>query len=136
VQAFGILFVVLFVASSILEIIRVRFELYSYARTWKALTLWPGKDYQWPLYEGALVAAGATAFTYVRWSWLTTGRSFVDAGLERLNLGPRSRTAVLLLAVIGFSAAAWLFLWFIPWSWSSISAQSIAHLPSYLRPGP
>ena len=136
VQAFTILFALLFIGTSLLEFLRVRLQLYSYARTWKALTLFPGKEYQWPLYEGALVAAGACVFTYVRWSWLTTGRSFVDAGIERLKLGPRGRTGVLLLAVIGFSAATWLCLWFIPWSWSSISAHSVAHLPSYMRPGP
>jgi hypothetical protein len=43
---------------------------------------------------------------------------------------------VLLLAVIGFSAVWAWFAWFALWSWQSVSADSVAHLPSYLLPGP
>jgi hypothetical protein len=134
--AFGIFFVVFFLAASILENLRVRFELYSYARTFKPLTLWAGNYYQWPLYEGVLGAFGATAFLFVRWSWLTRGRSFVDAGIERLRVTERTRRGVLLLAVIGFAGAAWLVLWFAPWALQSLGADSIAHLPSYMQQGP
>lgn len=134
-SGFTLFFILFFVLSSLFEIGRVRFELYSYSRTWSGLTLWAGSQYQWPLYEGVLGAAGATAFTYVRWSWITRGSSFVDSGIDRLRLGARGRQVVLLFAVTGFCAATWTALWFIPWSWQSISANSVAKLPSYLRPG-
>lgn len=134
--ALGAFWVAFFVVSSVVEVIRVRLELYGYARTWTALTLWPGKQYQWPLYEGFFSTCCATAFLYIRWSWIIRGRSFVDSGSERLGVGTRTRTAILTLALIGFAAATYGVLYFLPWSWQSISADSIAHLPSYMRPGP
>ena len=134
--AFATFFAMFFLAASILENLRVRFELYSYARTVKALTLWSGQYYQWPLYEGLLGACGATVFLYVRWRWQTGGRSFLDAGIERLRVAERTRRGILLLAVIGFSGATWFVLWFAPWALQSLGADSIAHLPSYMQQGP
>jgi hypothetical protein len=130
-----IFWVAFFVISSLVEIIRVRFELYSYARTWSGLTLWDGKPYQWPLYEGFFTACGASCFVYLRWSWLTKGRSFLDSGIDQLRVSERARQAILLLAVCGFSTVVWGICYFLPWGWTSISADSIADLPSYMLPG-
>jgi hypothetical protein len=134
--AFCIIFVIFYFALSFLEIVRIRFELYSYARSYKALTLWAGSQYQWPFYEGILDALAATPWIYVRWSWITRGRSFVDAGIEQLNVSERVRRGILLFAVIGFCIVAYSFGWFIPWAVTSLGADSIAVLPSYMRPGP
>jgi hypothetical protein len=134
--AFCILFVILYVGLSILEILRIRFELYGYARTLKALTLWAGSQYQWPLYESLFTGCFGLAFIYVRWSWITKGSSFVDAGIEKLNVSEGIRQYILLFAVVGFCVSAFGVFYFIPWAITSLGADSIAILPSYMRPGP
>jgi hypothetical protein len=136
VQCFAIYLALFFVFDTILEYACIRFELYSYARTWKPLTIDPGSQYQWPIYEGLISGLYSAGIVYLRVCWAEGKQSFVDRGIERLDI-PRSRkTALLALAVIGF-CAAWAFLaWFAPWSWQSAGADSVADLPSYLRPGP
>lgn len=134
-QCFAIYLAIFFVFDTILEYACIRFELYSYARCWAPLTLDDGSQYQWPLYEGLISGVYSAGFLYVRWSWKEKGTSFVDAGIDRLGLSGRSRTTVLLLAVVGFSAV-WAFVaWFAPWSWQSTSANAISELPSYLQAG-
>jgi len=133
VAALAALFVAFWTADFVLENLFIRAEVYTYARTWQAVTLWPGSQYQFPLYEGVCVAAYALGFTWVRLSWMDRGRSFVDSGLDRLRLTGGLRGAVQLLAVIGFAAACAFLAYFAPWSWLSIDADSIARLPSYLR---
>ena len=133
--ALAALFVVFWVADFVLENLFIRAEVYTYARTWRAVTLWPGSQYQFPLYEGVCVAAYALGFTWVRLSWLDRGRSFVDSGLDRFGLSAALNRGVHLLAVIGFAAACAFLAYFAPWSWLSIDADSIARLPSYLRAG-
>ena len=133
--ALAALFVVFWAADFVLENLFIRAEVYTYARTWRAVTLWPGSQYQFPLYEGVCVAAYALGFTWVRLSWLDRGGSFVDSGLDRLGLSAALSRGVHLLAVIGFAAACAFLAYFAPWSWLSINADSIARLPSYLRAG-
>jgi hypothetical protein len=135
-QCFAIYFGVFFVFDTILEYACVRFELYTYAITWKPLTIDPGSQYQWPLYEGIISGLYSAGIVYVRLCWAEGRQSFVDRGIERLNISQARKTAILALAVIGF-CAAWAFLaWFAPWSWQSSGATSVANIPSYMRPGP
>lgn len=134
-SAFSALFGLYAVADFVLENLFIRTEVYSYARTWKALTLFDGSQYQFPLYESMAVATFATGWTYFRLSWQERGTPFVAAGLERLTLGPRARTALVFASVVGFGAA-WVFIsYFGPWSWLSVNADSVARLPSYMLPG-
>jgi hypothetical protein len=136
VQCFAIYLAGFFVFDTILEYACVRFELYTYAITWTPLTIDPGSQYQWPLYEGLISGLYSAGIVYVRVCWAEGRQSFVDRGIERLTISPPGKTAVLALAVIGF-CAAWAFLaWFAPWSWQSSGATSVADIPSYMRPGP
>jgi hypothetical protein len=135
VQALAGAFAVLFILDTLLENLFIRLEVYTYARSWKALTLWSGSQFQWPIYEAALVGLYALGYTYIRLAYQDHGRTFVDAGIDRLRVTGRSRTAVLHLAYIGFAAVCAFLAWFGPWSWLSVNANSIAHLPSYLRAG-
>lgn len=132
--ALAIYWVIFFVGATIVEIIRVRLELYSYARTISDLTLWPGHAYQWPIYESVFTASAVVTFTYLRWSWLTRGRSFLDAGLAERAWSARTKRRVLLLAVIGFVPVVWATFYFVPWAFTSMFADSVAQLPSYMTP--
>lgn len=134
-SSFGALFGVYWLADFVLENLFIRAEVYTYARTWKVFTLWPGSQFQFPLYESVFVAAFATGWAYFRMNWQEQGRPFVVGGLDRLAPRPRAGTALTFSAVVGFGAA-WVFVtYFGPWSWLSVNADSIAELPSYLLPG-
>jgi hypothetical protein len=134
-SAFGALFALYFVADFVLENLFIRTEVYSYARTWKFFTLWDGSQYQFPIYESIAVATFAVGWTYFRMAWMERGTPFVAGGLERLAIGARTRTALTFLAVVGFGAAWVAVTYFIPWSWLSVNADSVAELPSYMLPG-
>lgn len=134
-SAFGALFALYFVADFVLENLFIRTEVYGYARTWSFFTLWDGTQYQFPLYESVAVAAFAVGWTYFRLSWRERGAPFVAGGLERLPVGSGTRTALTFLAVVGFGAAWVAVTYFVPWSWLSVNADSVAELPSYMQPG-
>jgi hypothetical protein len=121
------------VIDAVLENIFIRSDMYSYARGWRAVTLWPGSQYQFPLYNSLFVGLYALGFTYVRLQWHDRGRTSIDAGLDRVR--DSVRTTVQLFAYIGFSAFTAAVAYFIPWSWISVNADAIARLPSYLRAG-
>jgi len=57
-----------------------------------------------------------------------------ERGSERFAV--RYRTAVRCLAVVGFTFVVYAFGYFFPWSWMSITPDSVIDVPSYMRPGP
>jgi len=110
-------------------------EGYSFVRTRESLTLWPGEQYQFPIYECVLVVCVAMAFTYARWSADESpdGLSVIERGTydlpRRLQLPARA------FAAIGFCAAVLMICYHLPFNWLSIGGSSFAELPSYLLPG-
>lgn len=136
VVAFTIAALAIFLVDLAIEQLFIRTEVYAFPRTIKALTLWPGREYQFPIYESIFVALYAAGFTALRMSAHDNpdGRSFVERGVDRIR--PASRTAVSMLAVTGFCAFWAAAAYFIPWSWLSVNADSINHnIPSYMQPG-
>jgi hypothetical protein len=134
-SAFGVLFAIYAVADFVLENLFIRTEVYTYARTWKIFTFWSGSQYQFPIYESIFVATFAVGWTYFRMSWIERGRPFTAGGLDRLAVGARTRSSLLFLSVVGFGVAWVAVSYFVPWSWLSVNADSIAKLPSYMLPG-
>jgi hypothetical protein len=63
-----------------------------------------------------------------------------DDGLPWLHRGVhrwsrRFHTPVKLVSVIGFCAVWAALSYFIPWSWMSVSADSIITTPTFMMPG-
>ena len=110
-------------------------DAYAFAQTQHGLTLWPGSQYQFPIYESILVAFVSVAFTAVRLSALDAedGLSFIERGVEafpaRLHLPLRA------LSAIGFCAAVLIVFYHLPFNWLGMGGGSMAELPSYLLPG-
>lgn len=110
-------------------------EGYAFVQTQKGLTLWPGKAYQFPIYESLLVGCVAMGFAAIRLSAEGDehGRSFIERGVDSL---PGSlRLPARALAAIGYSAVVLLVCYHLPFNWLSVGGGSFAHLPSYLMPG-
>jgi hypothetical protein len=135
-MAYGVVFLGEFCAGLLLENLIIRTtQAYGYARTVEWLTLFPGSQYQFPIYESLFTAGLGVMFTYVRMSALESpdGVSCVERGYERWR--PALRTPIRLLAVIGFSGVALLVMYHLPFNWLGVGGLSFADLPSYLRAG-
>ncbi|KAJ0420305.1 hypothetical protein BJY00DRAFT_313244 [Aspergillus carlsbadensis] len=107
---------------------------YGFAKTYGPLTLFAGKVHQFPIYESACVASIGCAFTIMRWKALQRGYSPVEAGYEAWP--ERLQTPVRTFAVIGFCAATVLLCYHIPLNWLGVVGESVAEMPSYMKPGP
>ncbi len=110
-------------------------DAYSFVRTQRGLTLWPGSQYQFPVYESICVAFVAMAFAAVRMSadGSPDGLSFVERGLGDLPRALKGPARV--LAAVGYSAVVLILLYHLPFNWLGVGGGSLAHLPSYLTPG-
>jgi hypothetical protein len=108
-------------------------QAYSFVRTTGSLTLWPGSQDQFPIYESICVAFVAMGFAAVRLSADRSpdGVSFLERGLT--DLPRRIRFPVRLLAAIGYCAIVLIMLYHLPVNWLGITGDSVAHLPSYLQ---
>ena len=136
VQALFVVFCGEFALGLILEntIIRIT-QAYGYAQTTGWLTLFPGSQYQFPVYESLFTAGLGVAFTAVRLSAQDSpdGVSIIERGYQRWR--PALQRPVRLLAVIGFSATALLVIYHLPFNWLGVGGTSMADLPSYLHAG-
>jgi multisubunit Na+/H+ antiporter MnhB subunit len=137
VRTFALATLAIFVLDIFIEQLFIRTKVYAFPRGWKLLTLWPGREYQFPINESLSVAAYSLGFTWLRMSARDSpdGLSVIERGIHRIR--PRLRTGVRLLAVTGFCAVWAAVAYFIPWSWLSVSANAVNHhVPSYMLPGP
>ncbi|KAM0323292.1 hypothetical protein ACHAQA_008884 [Verticillium albo-atrum] len=107
---------------------------YGFGKTYRPLTLFAGKVHQFPLYESAFVANLGCIFTAMRLKSFQSGRSPVEAGYQAWPV--RLHGPIRTFAVIGFCAAAVLFLYHLPLNWLGIIGDSVADMPSYMKPGP
>jgi Spirocyclase AveC-like len=135
VRAFSVAFVSMFLVDIVIEQLFIRAHVYAFPRTWHALTLFPGTEFQFPVYESLFVAVYAAGFTALRMSANDDprGRSFLERGIERWS--PPLRVPVTLLAVVGFCVVWAAASYFVPWSWMSVNPDSFANIPSYMQPG-
>jgi len=109
-------------------------EAYSFVQTERGLTLWPGSQFQFPVYECVLVAFVAMAFTAARYSAdvAADGLAFYERGTQHLPAW--SRLPVRAVAAVGYCAVVLFVCYHLPFNWISIGGDSIADLPSYLLP--
>ncbi len=135
IRSFSVAVLCIFGIDILIEQLFIRTRIYAFPRTWEALTLFAGSEFQFPIYESVFVAVYAAGFTYLRMSAHDdpNGISFVERGIDRW--APRWRTPVTLLAVIGFCAVWAALAYFLPWSWMSVNPDSLITPPSYMLPG-
>jgi hypothetical protein len=110
-------------------------QAYAFAKTNGALTLWSGSLYQYPIYEIFLVAVMGVLFTSLRLSVTDSpdGISYAERGFERFR--PALQPWVRLFAITGFSCMVLFLVYHVGFNWLGTNGDSIAPLPSYLRPG-
>jgi len=133
--ALSVVFLAACVFDFVVENIFIRLDHgYAYAKAPSSVTLFSGSQYQFPLYETALVAALGVFFTAMRLSGADSpdGRSWPERGLDRLP--SRLQSPISWLAVIGASMTAFILIYHLPFNWFGLIGNSTADLPSYLLP--
>jgi hypothetical protein len=109
-------------------------QVWIYQSTVSSLSLFAGTIYQFPLYEGFIMALFGLGVTYLRVTRNDRGETFVERG--SMSIAPRWRNKVSTLAVVG-AVCLWTGVsYFGPWTWIQVQADATAeNSPSYLRSG-
>lgn len=127
-----VVFATFFIVDLIVESIFCRYELFAYGGTYHPLTLWAGKYYQFPLYESMCVSGIVTSLTALRYFKDDLGYSFAEKGVQHLKLGKGGKKAISFLALLGFAHAAMFVVFFFPFNWFTMKADSYPAMSSYM----
>jgi Spirocyclase AveC-like len=93
----------------VLEVIWLRNGLYAYPGAHRDLSIFPGSQYQFPLYEAVLWGGLWGAMACLRYFRNDRGETVAERGLDRVRAGRRGRSALRLLAIIGIAQTFMLF---------------------------
>jgi hypothetical protein len=136
VALIGIAFVFMFILDFIAEVIFVRTELYAYPGAIRALSLWGGETYQFPLYEPFFVAPVLTAMGALRFMRDDKGRTMVDRGLDQVRASSRQKTTLRVLALVGFINVVSILTYAVPMNIIGLHVDETPRdYPTYLRNG-
>jgi hypothetical protein len=116
----------------------VSFQLMAYLSTVPMFTLFPGKLYQFPLYE-AFFFGGVIGFTgVVMYFKDDKGYTWAERGVDKLRIARTKgmKTLVRWLALMGLFHTAMFFFYSLPMQLFSINGAAFPEgVPSYLRNG-
>ena len=133
----AVLFAAMLVVDLLLEVLWMRFGVYSYGGSIRWMTIFPGHYYQFPLYEAVLVAFVMTAFSALVYFRNDNGETVAERHSTELRVSSHQRTLLRFFAELGVTHA--LFTGFnITIQWFVLRAdewpQDVLDRP-YLRDG-
>jgi hypothetical protein len=99
----------------------------------KGLSLFHGRPYQFPMYEGILFGATIAAGGVLRFFRDDRGQTWVEKGLERLTLPRPTVTAVKFFAIFGFMHLFMATVYSIPMNWFGMHSDSCLRYPAHLE---
>lgn len=123
------------IIDTVVEICFQRTGVTAYPGVVRSLSLFPGKAYQWPLYEAVIIGFVCTGWVCLRYFRDDKGRTFVEKGVEQLQLTKPAQKAVTFLALAGFMQPFFLVGYFVPYNLFVVHSDTIPAYPSYLRTG-
>lgn len=92
-----------------------------------------GRAIQWPLYEAGMVAFVAAGFSCLRYFKDDKGQTFVEKGVDRLQISKARKKLITFLAIAGFVQPFFLVGYFLPYNLFAMRADTAPAYPSYLR---
>jgi hypothetical protein len=117
----------------------MRLGMFAYPGAIRSLSLFPGKYYQFPIYEAPMFAITLTALAAVRYFKNDRGQTLAERGTENLRAGPRRTGVVRGLALVGVLNVIYLFSYMVPVQWFALHADpwpaDIVNSRSYLTDG-
>jgi Spirocyclase AveC-like len=133
----GIILVGCTVVDSIIEIALLKTGAYAYPGAVRSLTLFAGKTYQFPLYEGFLFGGlGVGAMTALHHFRDDKGFTYAEKGIDQMNMGKAGKQWIRGLAVYGFCHLLFLSLYTIPMQFFSLNSDPFPEgYPSYMVNG-
>ena len=124
------------VADFVVEASWIRTGAYAYPSTVHALSVFGGTPYQMPVYHAFLHGGGTLgAIALLRYFRDDRGLSWVERGIDRMNLSGLKASLVSLLAVVAFLQVAFLLGTNIPIQWFHLHADAVPAYPSWMRDG-
>jgi hypothetical protein len=117
-------FVFMALADLVIEVFWARLGLYSFVGAVPGLTLFPGKYYQFPIYNSLFWGAVWTALACLRYFRDDRGYTVAEAGIDRIRATPRQKSGLRVLSMIGIFNVVFLFLFNVPVAWITASSGS------------
>jgi hypothetical protein len=98
--------------------------LFTYPGAIRSLTLFPGRYYQYPLYEPFMWGGVQAALCALRYFPDDRGRTFVERGLERIQGGFIKQQSIRFLAIYAMVSLCFFLLYNVPAQWFSMHADA------------
>ncbi|HZQ77945.1 MAG TPA: spirocyclase AveC family protein [Acidimicrobiia bacterium] len=123
----------LFILDMVIEMVFLRAGLFAYSGAIRSLSVWGGRTYQYPLYEGLFAGSVTALVGLLRYHRDDRGRSAIERGVDTIGPGRRV-TAVRALAWVGLANVC--LLWVnVSYAWISLYVDPTPRYPSYMTNG-
>ena len=119
---------------SVLEMALIRSGVYAYPGGIRAVTLFAGETYQFPLTEGFLFGGLAVGAMAALWHFKDDkGLTLAERGIERMRFGQTGSQWIRFFSIYGFIHTAFFVLYMIPNQWLSTHSDPFPQgYPSYM----
>lgn len=106
------------IVDMVIESLLIRYSgIYAYPGSIRALSLWGGHWYQFPIYEALLFGGWVGCTSVLLYFKDDKGRTWVERGVEKINLCKNSnlrQTIVRFLAILGFCQIVEIIIYVLP----------------------
>jgi hypothetical protein len=108
--------------------------LFAYSGVIRELSIWPGKTYQFPIYEGVIVGVFCSIIGMIRYTRDDKGYSVIERGSDQVRVTGRKLTVIRALAWIGLANTMFVIL-NVGYNWIGLYADTTPKYPSYMLNG-
>jgi hypothetical protein len=128
---------ILIALDTLFESLLLRTGVYAYPGGIRAITLFAGETYQFPMSEGVCYGGLTVGATLVLLLFRDDkGQTFVERGLDKLRVGRRQRQWIKFLALFGFVHVSMFIAFTIPMQWFAMHSDPFPEgYPSYMING-
>jgi hypothetical protein len=109
------------------------FGIYAYAAAPALGTLWAGTPQQLPMYTVLAMSCHYMVIGLLRLYRNDRGESWAERGLSELKVSNRVKPWLRYLALVGFCNICYFCIYFMPYNWFALQADTMPKYPSYMR---
>ena len=122
---------------SVLEMALIRSGVYAYPGGIRAITVFAGQTYQFPMSEGFLFGGlGLGSIAVLKFFRDDKGQTLAERGIENVQIGVAAKQWLRFLAIFGFCHGMFFLLYMVPNQWLSTHSDPFPQgYPSYMING-